>query len=235
MTTLLNDVLAPLFVRPFPLRAGVEQEVGPWTAIEFMDKARSREDRMACRRAQFNRVRLIAARLLASIGADQVDVPRGPDRAPVWPSGFVGSISHTDTLFGVAVAPERILRSVGIDIEATLAGKTLAAVLDTCLNDRERAAIPATGFGAARFATLCFSAKEALFKCLYPLVRRMFDFRDVEIAVDLPAGTVLMRLLDSLSADFPAGTQLQGRYRFGEGHVYTSFELDAAGSLRCAC
>ena len=48
--------------------------------------------------AQFTAGRVCARRALAQLGnTEPVPILMGEDRAPQWPAGYVGSISHTDT------------------------------------------------------------------------------------------------------------------------------------------
>jgi enterobactin synthetase component D len=74
--------------------------------------------------------------------------------------------------------------------------------------------------------TLVFSAKESVFKCLYPRVGRFFDFHDVrlgEVRSDL--GTFTVRLVKSLSGELRAGTVLAGRFAIECGRVHTAVFL----------
>src|SRR5580692_7617313 len=74
---------------------------------------------VASRRAEFVAGRLCAREALAALGAPSTRVPRGIDGAPEWPTGFVGSISHTAELAFAAVAPAAEARGLGLDVERT--------------------------------------------------------------------------------------------------------------------
>ena len=61
--------------------------------------------------------------------------------------------------------------------------------------------------------TLTFSAKESLFKALYPQVRCYFDFLDARmVAVDMQRQTFVLALLKTLTPNCPAGRRFNGRF-----------------------
>lgn len=183
-------------------------------------------DRISLRQRQFEAGRRCAAGLLASMGSGDTRVGVHADRSPAWPAGYVGSISHTDMLLGVAVARASVLRGIGIDIEGIVSVQAAREIERMCLNQHELRRRRGLGLDRCAYAVLCFSAKEALYKCLYPLVQRYFDFHAAEIIGICPrTGTLRLRLLQDLSDEFQAGNVLVGCYRWDGAHVFTSFEL----------
>ena len=112
----------------------------------------------------------------------ETSVAMAADRSPVWPKGYVGSITHTDDLLGVAVARRKDFRSIGIDAEAIIQPETTVEIDELCMNERERSLRDSFEIDHQMFSSLCFSAKESFFKCLYPLTGVWFDFQDAEIA-----------------------------------------------------
>ena len=61
--------------------------------------------------------------------------------------------------------------------------------------------------------TIVFSAKEALFKCLYPEVGHVFDFLDVALSnVDPANGRITFDLRRDLSAEWRRGATVPGRF-----------------------
>ncbi|WP_181167477.1 hypothetical protein [Mesorhizobium sp. B2-6-5] len=69
------------------------------------------------RRREFRAGRLYVRQALRGLGIPETVIPIGPDRAPIWPTGVVGSISHNRSLCAVAVGLSADYRSIGIDIE----------------------------------------------------------------------------------------------------------------------
>nr|WP_314262193.1 4'-phosphopantetheinyl transferase superfamily protein [uncultured Devosia sp.] len=136
------------------------------------------------RQSEFAAGRSAARAALRRLGRAATPIPSGPDRAPVWPRGFIGSISHCRTgVIAIAASLDAPLRHVGVDIEE-------ATGLEPEL--WESICRPAEiGWFDARpdaelWAKIIFSIKEAVYKAQFPLTRRLIDFHDVEI-VELDA------------------------------------------------
>ncbi len=134
------------------------------------------------RRAEFGTARVYARRALAELGVAPVPLVPQSDRAPSWPRGYVGSISHTRDRCAVVVAREDIVRSIGLDIESA---RPLERDLEpTILTPRELAFLRAQPSGRRdALLMLFFSAKEAYYKCQYPLTKTFLDHLDVEIDI----------------------------------------------------
>lgn len=147
---------------------------------------------VARRQAEFGTARVCARRALAQFGVAPMSLEPHPDRSPRWPAGFKGSITHTSEICAATVTPSADIRGIGLDIEGAT---PLQAELESmiCL-PAEQAWL--AGFDAARRALLgklFFCAKEAFYKCQYETTRSMLDFSEVEIAIDLDAGTFGLR------------------------------------------
>lgn len=133
------------------------------------------------------------------------------DRAPVWPTGFAGSISHTNEIVMAAILPlsNGIQGSIGIDIEKQELDKQAIDSLRNCFSIHELHLLGAIPFGMS----LGFSAKESLFKCLNPIAKVFFDFLDVEIIeIDFTRQRMSILLLRSL-ATFEKGSQFWVSFR----------------------
>jgi enterobactin synthetase component D len=184
-------------------------------------------DRRALRRMQFDAGRISAKRLLASLGLANADIPANADRSPAWPAGFVGSIAHTDTLVFVAVARQKDLRGLGIDVEPIVSDHLHSEIGSVYLNRAEMSLVRATT-NIALASTICFSAKEAFFKAVYPLARRFFDFMDAEVvSLSFESGDISILLTSTLSDEFAAGLPFKGAFHHDVQNVFTSFQLPA--------
>lgn len=174
--------------------------------------------------------RALARSLLAQCGASDGAVGRGADGAPLWPAGFIGTISHTAALLAVAVAPAHALAGIGIDVELSDGLRDTAAIDAVCLDAAERALADACALGHAQARVLFFSAKEALYKCLYPRLRRYIDFSDVAVrACDAGAGTLTLVALRPLAPGVPAGATWPATFCHAAGHVATAVVLAHQG------
>ncbi len=160
---------------PFVLTGRIAQRVQRLPAGDAPDPA-------ARRQAEYQAGRELAATLLAGLGARTVQVGADADRAPRWPEGFVGSISHSRHLLGVAVGRQADTRGLGIDLEAIADAEAIEAIEAVCMLPDEHGLV-AAALPRADWATLVFSAKEAVYKASFPLDRQILGYE--HIAVDL--------------------------------------------------
>ncbi len=109
-------------------------------------------------------------------------IPIGPDRAPVWPPGIVGSLSHCASLCLAVVARTSDLTGLGLDVEDD--APLPPDLWDIILSPAELAHLPPTAPGQT--AKRVFVAKEAAYKAQYPQSLALFDFHtlSVDIAED---------------------------------------------------
>ena len=159
----------------------------------------------------------------------ELEVGRGAHGEPLWPPGIVGAITHTHEFASAAVALKSDAHALGLDAERVT--HLSADVLEYIAVPAEIAALTLTSqMSEESVASVVFSAKEALFKCLYPEVQRYFDFRDAVIETLHASGTFSARLLVELSPRLPAGARFSGRFAHGDGRVYTAVLLEPHAS-----
>ena len=132
------------------------------------------------RRAEFVTGRSVARAALAELGVPAGPIARRPDRAPDWPPGIVGSITHTRGLCAAVVARHRgvLAPPLGLGIDVEVDAVIDDAVVQRVLTTRERAAL---GASTGRDAVVAFSAKESLFKAINPLTGVWLEANDVEV------------------------------------------------------
>jgi 4'-phosphopantetheinyl transferase EntD len=183
-------------------------------------------DAVPARRREFAAGRECARRLLGRIGFQPAPLLAAADRAPIWPSGAIGSISHGEGVCAVAVSRSERLTSLGLDVEPDEPlEEDLWPTICTPREIRHLSSLPHALRG--RTARLYFSAKECTYKCLYPLTRIALGFHDVEI--ELPSGgEEFHAVLARGSSAFEPGQRLQG-FRLAEaGVLLTGIALPAA-------
>jgi len=180
------------------------------------------------RRREFAAGRTLARRALASLQVPPGPVLRNTQRVPLWPPGTTGSISHTASWCGVAVARTSALRSIGIDGEHPIEHRVRESVLELICRPAERDFVHRSAGERQRSvrAALLFSAKESLHKCRFPHQREFLEFTDVEVEVDLASGSFIARLanLSPSSAEPPVWP---GRFAIGRDLVVTAVEWPA--------
>lgn len=190
---------------------------------------------------EFAAGRLCARRALEEFGVHGFPLCVGEDRQPIWPERLVGSITHTAGFCAAAVAERSKLMAVGMDSETV--GDVTRDIWPTICGASEAAwirSLPAAAQDAA--VTLIFSAKEAFYKCQYPLTHEWLDFHDLIVeplgvvsaaaaagpqadaqATDEVSVTATRRIAFSDHARLP----MSGRYRFHERFVSVGFGVPA--------
>lgn len=133
------------------------------------------------RQREFLAGRWCAEKALQHLGAGSTHVPIAKDRAPIWPDGVVGSITHTADFAAAAVAWAADIAALGIDSEQIIDPAAAGDIADVCMVDEAKLFEAAHGRSFCEFCTFVFSAKEAVFKCLFPLTRKFLEFSDVRI------------------------------------------------------
>jgi len=181
---------------------------------------------------EFTAGRLCARRALAEFGIVDFPIRVADDRQPIWPDSFVGSITHTEGYGAAVVAERRRMCALGLDSE--IVGQVKAPLWATICTQGEIAwlrSLPASQQAAA--ATLIFSAKEAFYKCQYPLTRERLNFLDAVVeAVPLPAskGTFSIRSTRRIALEDHAIMPLQGRYLFHGEEVTAGIAIPVAAA-----
>jgi 4'-phosphopantetheinyl transferase EntD len=135
---------------------------------------------------EFAHGRACARRALTQLGIPACPIPVGDARAPVWPEQIVGSISHCGK-FAAAVAAYRInIQGLGVDLETA---ECLDEPLLTIVCRPEELLWLGKSDSGFAFDKLFYSAKESLYKCVWPTVRRFIDFQDIGIGLNLADNT----------------------------------------------
>lgn len=120
------------------------------------------------RRAQFAQGRACAHRGLRRLGSEFVPILSDANGAPIWPSGFVGSISHKRRYCVVIVGRSREFLGVGLDLDRDDRLKEESEALSrVCCSDSERSQVESLLRRARSPATWFLSAKEAFYKLHY--------------------------------------------------------------------
>jgi 4'-phosphopantetheinyl transferase EntD len=176
------------------------------------------EHAAAVRRRHFAAGRTCARAALRQLGHPAVAVPLGAERAPVWPTGVVGSITHCEGFTAAAVAWRRDVTLLGIDTEvaSALDEDVVGAIASA---DELAAAHAELGPDAG---AVIFSAKESIYKAWYPATDRWLGFESVIVVLDR-RGTFRIEPSVALEpADRDLLASLAGRFAVGDGRVATA-------------
>lgn len=131
------------------------------------------------RQAEFIMGRLLAHKALAKQQIHSHNVGQNPDGSPAWPKGIRGSISHKKELAIAVVTQEYDF--IGIDLENLITDKNAKKLASRIINELEHTLIEACDKNYGENFTRVFSAKEALYKAIYPVVQRYLPFNICQV------------------------------------------------------
>jgi 4'-phosphopantetheinyl transferase EntD len=171
---------------------------------------------VAKRVQEFAAGRACARCALAQFGYQGFAIQMAADRQPLWPPRMVGSITHTTGYCAAVVAPREALVAIGLDSEASdgvhtelwpsICRAEEIAWLDS-LPESQR----------IRAATLIFSAKEAFYKCQYPVAQERLRFHDARVELsdwDAQHGTFTIAATRPIAFAAHTSLPMTGRYLF---------------------
>jgi 4'-phosphopantetheinyl transferase EntD len=193
-----------------------------WSAIDDDEPALFVEEQALVtravpkRRREFAHGRACARRALAELGARPSALLAAETRDPLWPAGFVGSISHDRALSVAVVARSDAYAGLGVDVEPDepLSTQVAARIWSP---EEASAAVAAGVVPEASAAKLVFVLKEAVYKCQFAITRTFLGFSGARIT--LGPGTFEARLTQSVGP-LTVGTRLTGRWRREGGELF---------------
>lgn len=181
------------------------------------------------RQAEYLFGRVAARRALAEIGRPDAQIGTGPQREPLWPGGALGAITHTDTWAAATAVKSGHCRGVGIDIEAALKPESIASTEQYAVSAGERDVLRREAALAYPLAlAIAFSAKESIYKALFPTVGRYFGFEAVRIdaikAINAERGELHFTAMETLCPDWRAGYRDHVHFTLLDPHaILTSY------------
>ena len=185
------------------------------------------------RQQEFFTGRKLSRGLLAAFGVVDFPLLSDADRLPIWPDGIIGSISHCGTHCVAAIAKANDeLRSLSVDVEPDEPlERDLWSVI---LVEKEMQWVESQSFEShGRLARLIFSAKEAVYKCVFPITRQPFEFRDLTLSVDFSANVFCASIQPSVHGDRSStGMTLTGRLLRRDGLILCSVTLPRSAENR---
>lgn len=174
--------------------------------------------------AEFHAGRAAARAAMVQLSLPPRPVPMGPDRAPLWPAGVTGSISHSATACVAVLGHSHDWAGIGVDLEeATRLDPDLVPQICTLAEQSWLRAQPEVDRGV--MAKLLFSIKEAAYKAQYPLTQNLFGFDGFEVQVDR-ARSQFSAKFRMQQGGFDEGTMLAGNFAHAAGLLVTAVALD---------
>ena len=212
-----------------PLLVIVEEVDPAGTLDELLPDEQAQVARAVDKRVRdFRAGRHCARRALQRLGARLAPLLNDGERAPRWPKGVVGSITHCTGLAAAAVAKADAQLGLGLDVEPDTAIERKlwsTIVVESEMSWLDRLAPERAG----RIAKLIFSCKESFFKLQFPRTRQMIGFEAARLQLGdellQPRGVFVLTILHDLPPPFSRGERMLGRFAVEDGLVRTAMQL----------
>ena len=137
------------------------------------------------RRAEFTLGRICARVALSRFGLESEPILRNPEtREPCWPDSVCGSITHSAGFAAVAVGLKKDIKGVGIDMESLSRSVDFKIRSHVCIDSELEWLESLPTKQANRALRIIFSAKESIFKCIYPGTKTYLSFKDAAVSIN---------------------------------------------------
>lgn len=177
------------------------------------------------RKREFAAGRLLARHLLNNLGFPDRPLMMDDEHVPVWPTGIKGSISHCDDLCMVALFDSfnSKTKNIGIDVEKN---KPIERdIWNLISTEEEIERISRNKHLEGQVIQFLFSAKEAVYKCLFPITRKPLEFRDVRILMDNQNKNFSVEIRNKSNLCVLGEFEIVGTYFKNNCHIITTAHL----------
>lgn len=162
--------------------------------------------------------------LLTDLGHAPVPLVNDAMRAPQWPEGVRGTITHTQGYCAVALAQASSVLGLGLDAER--AGPLKRALWKSICTEQELAILTAMPEEqAGERAKLIFSAKEAAYKAQYARTAAFLGFSAMRIDVDEERASFRATFAQPAGEIYAPGDVLEGRFLRTESLVLSAVTI----------
>lgn len=170
---------------------------------------------------EFSTGRYCARRAMKRANVKSQAIPMRKDGCPIWPTGVVGSITHTRNYVAAAVGQNNKIDAIGIDVERI--DPTISeSVWSIVCSPEELQIIKQQPIDQRnRYAFALFSAKESTAKCIYSKYGVKKGLIDIPITLNLRHGTF------STLSDRSEHHHWQGRIEIDKNFIYSGLWLPA--------
>ena len=175
------------------------------------------------RRAEFTLGRIYARGALSRFGLESEPILRNPEtREPCWPDSVWGSITHSAWFAAVAVGLKNEIKGVGIDLESFSRSVDFNIKRHVCVDSELEWLESLPTKKSYRALRIIFSAKESIFKCLYPVTKTYLSFKDAEISVNETEKKFSFTIFKSFPGILKQGFPHYGQYSEMDKMLLTS-------------
>jgi 4'-phosphopantetheinyl transferase EntD len=175
------------------------------------------------RRREFLVGRHYARHALAQLGCPPCAILFDDKRLPLWPEGYIGSITHSDRVCAAVVGQVDAFRTLGIDLEPdTPLDRELLYLI--CRPDEVEHNQTAVERGLD-IPKLIFVAKEAAFKAYFLETHTFLEFNDVSITIDPASGVFVAQLANDDKPPIAGQRRFEGRFARFDGHFFAAITI----------
>lgn len=183
------------------------------------------------RKVEYLLGRLCLKSCFEAFGEKPLIVAMGEDRSPIWPSDWVGSISHSKGQVVAVLGRRSEYAGLGIDLEALIENPNSALQTQICSEENELEELKlGLNLSEEEALTLIFSAKESLYKLIFPRYRKFFGFSAARVRLT-PGENLTIELREHLNAEFPKGRVWPVGWRKLDGKTLETFLAEAIDSV----
>ncbi|MBE0455966.1 MAG: 4'-phosphopantetheinyl transferase family protein [Pseudoalteromonas sp.] len=182
------------------------------------------ETAVAKRKAEYLAGRVCAKRVLAALNIYNFELISAADRAPIWPNKIVGSITHSQNTAMAMASDSSGIAGIGIDIEQLMSAQQEQELQQQILRPDELVQFQRLATQITHPLTVIFSAKESIFKALYPNVKQFFGFEAAQL-IAFNKQQLQFKITQTLSEQVPQDTCLTVFYQCNNEQVLTECEF----------
>ncbi len=180
------------------------------------------------RRTEFLMGRAAAVQALNKLNLHRSAILKGTKGEPLWPPGICGSISHSANFAVAAASMNKHTTALGIDIQQY---KNLPSpnIFEKVLTKTEMVRFNLQNHKDQLDALRVFSAKEAIYKAISPLVKHRLSFKDISFCPSPHCPNILLGVWSEacrsrLPTGFPEAT---AKTKIDEEFIFSGVELGA--------
>lgn len=168
------------------------------------------------RKREFRAGRNAAKQALRQLGLQQnIVIAAAQNRRPLWPQGYLGSITHTEGYCAAAVGYDDTYQGIGIDVEPRT--RLDDNILDHICTEREQQWI--AKHHQADWGKVFFCVKETLYKVFNPIHDVFLGFQEAEVTL-FPKEETFSAAIWQRKHDIRC--TYQGRFGMDDNFIYAS-------------
>ena len=171
---------------------------------------------VAKRRAEFLAGRYVGGLALKRLESRITHIGRGHQNEPIWPPGYIGSISHCENYAACVVCHDTHYLGIGLDVETTIDPSTSVAIDHNVMNANERGLYAQSSLNQQQLLTLIFSTKEAFFKASFGLIKKYIGFDAISVVSVESEKYALIEINNTLHPALKKGSLYKAEYHIAD-------------------